>query len=40
VLAGADDTAVPMHHARDLHAGIAGSQLVVLEGGDHALIWA
>ena len=40
VLAGAVDTAVPMHHPRQLHDGIPGSRLVVIEGGDHALIWA
>jgi pimeloyl-ACP methyl ester carboxylesterase len=40
VLAGGVDTAVPMHHARQLHEGIPGSRLVVLEDGDHALIWA
>jgi pimeloyl-ACP methyl ester carboxylesterase len=40
VLAGGSDTAVPMHHARQLHEGIPGSRLVVLEDGDHALIWA
>jgi len=40
VLAGVDDSAVPMHHARQLHDGIAASQLVVLDGGDHAMIWA
>jgi 3-oxoadipate enol-lactonase len=40
VLAGAVDDAVPMHHTRQLHEGIAGSRLVVLDEGDHALIWA
>ncbi len=40
VLAGGVDTAVPMHHAKQLHDGIPGSRLVVLENGDHALIWA
>ena len=40
VLAGASDTAVPMHHARQLHEGIAHSRLVVIDGADHALIWA
>jgi 3-oxoadipate enol-lactonase len=29
-----------MHHARQLHDGIPGSRLVVIEDGDHALIWA
>jgi pimeloyl-ACP methyl ester carboxylesterase len=26
--------------ARMLHDGITGSQLVIVAGGDHALIWA
>jgi len=40
VLAGAADKGVPMHHARQLHEGIAQSRLVVVDGADHALIWA
>ena len=40
ILAGSDDSAVPMHHARQLHDGIRGSRLEVITGGDHALIWA
>ena len=40
VVAGSDDEAVPMHHAKMLQHGITGSRLVVIEGGDHALIWA
>jgi pimeloyl-ACP methyl ester carboxylesterase len=40
VLAGAADKGVPMHHARQLHEGIAHSRLVVIDGADHALIWA
>jgi 3-oxoadipate enol-lactonase len=40
VIAGADDTAVPLHHARMLHDGIRGSRLVVIDAADHALIWA
>ena len=39
VIAGADDEAVPIHHAEMLHAGISGSQLVIVNGADHALIW-
>ncbi len=39
VLAGASDTAVPFHHARMLHDGIAGSRLEVIEGANHGLIW-
>ena len=40
VIAGSDDNAVPMHHAKMLHDGIAGSKLVVIAGADHALMWA
>ena len=40
VLAGAADKGVPMHHARQLHEGIAHSRLVVIDGADHAMIWA
>jgi pimeloyl-ACP methyl ester carboxylesterase len=39
VVAGSNDQAVPIHHAKMLHDGIAGSQLVVIDGADHALIW-
>ncbi len=39
VLAAANDQAVPMHHAKMLHDGIRGSQLVVIDGADHTLIW-
>ncbi len=39
IVAGADDQAVPRHHARMLHDGIPGSQLVIVDGADHALIW-
>jgi pimeloyl-ACP methyl ester carboxylesterase len=39
VIAGSNDQAVPIHHAKMLHEGIAGSQLVIIEGADHALIW-
>jgi 3-oxoadipate enol-lactonase len=39
VIAGSNDNAVPMHHARMLHEGIAGSVLSVVDGADHALIW-
>lgn len=40
IITGADDEAVPLHHAEMLHAGIQGSKLVVIEHADHALIWA
>ena len=39
VVAASEDNAVPMHHAKMLHAGIAGSELVIVEDADHALIW-
>jgi 3-oxoadipate enol-lactonase len=39
VVAGSQDRAVPMHHARMLHEGIRGSQLIVIEGASHMLIW-
>jgi pimeloyl-ACP methyl ester carboxylesterase len=39
VIAGANDTAVPLSHAKMLHEGIAGSELAIVEGTDHALIW-
>jgi pimeloyl-ACP methyl ester carboxylesterase len=40
IIAGAKDDAVPMHHAKMLNEGIAGSKLLVIEDADHALIWA
>ncbi len=40
VIAGSNDKGVPMHHGKMLHGGIAGSKLVVINGADHALIWA
>ena len=39
IIAGAQDTAVPQHHADMLVAGIAGAQLSVVEGASHTLIW-
>ncbi|MEU9742568.1 alpha/beta hydrolase [Micromonospora chersina] len=39
VIAGSNDQAVPIHHANMLHDGVAGSQLVVIDDADHALIW-
>ena len=39
VVAASNDQAVPIHHAKMLHDGIAGSQLVIIDGADHALIW-
>ena len=40
VIAAAQDEAVPAHHAHMLRDGIKESQLVVIDPGDHALIWA
>lgn len=39
VVAGSNDEAVPIHHANMLHTGIPGSQVAIIEGADHALIW-
>ncbi len=39
VVAGSNDEAVPMHHAKMLHEGITGSRLGVIDGANHALIW-
>src|SRR5437773_11961636 len=39
VVAASRDEAIPMHHAKMLHEGIPGSQLVVIDGANHALIW-
>ena len=40
VIAGSNDKGVPTHHAKMLHDGIVGSKLVIINGADHALIWA
>ena len=40
IIAGSDDKAVPIHHAKMLHNSITGSELVIINGADHALIWA
>ena len=39
VIAGSKDQGVPIHHAKMLHDSIRGSQLVMIDGADHALIW-
>jgi 3-oxoadipate enol-lactonase len=39
IIAGSNDVGVPIHHAKMLHEGIAGSRLVVIQGADHALMW-
>jgi 3-oxoadipate enol-lactonase len=40
VIAASNDAAVPFHHAKMLHDGIKGSQLIVIDQADHAVIWA
>ena len=39
IVAGSNDRAVPLHHARMLHEVIRGSQQVVIDGAGHTLIW-
>jgi pimeloyl-ACP methyl ester carboxylesterase len=39
VIAGADDTAVPLAHAHMLAQGIPGAQLRIVDGAGHTLIW-
>jgi 3-oxoadipate enol-lactonase len=39
IIAASNDVGVPIHHAKMLHDGIAGSRLVIIDGADHALIW-
>lgn len=39
VVAAANDDAVPFHHAKMLHEGITGSELVIVDDANHALIW-
>ncbi len=39
IIAGSNDAAVPIHHAKMLHGGITGSQLLLVYGADHILIW-
>lgn len=39
IIAASKDEAVPLHHAKMLHDGIIGSQLVIIDGANHALIW-
>src|SRR5262249_24387227 len=39
VIAGAEDTAVPMAHAHMLAQGIPGARLHVIDGAGHTLIW-
>jgi len=39
VVAASNDKTVPLHHAKMLHDGITGSQLVIIDGANHVLIW-
>jgi pimeloyl-ACP methyl ester carboxylesterase len=39
VVAGATDTAVPLHHARMLAQGIPGAELRVIPDAGHEMIW-
>ncbi|MFV8327695.1 alpha/beta fold hydrolase [Flavobacterium sp. ZS1P14] len=39
VIAALNDKAVPLRHAKMLHEGITGSQLVIVDQANHALIW-
>jgi pimeloyl-ACP methyl ester carboxylesterase len=39
VIAGAEDTAVPLAHAQMLAQGVPGAQLRVIDGAGHTLIW-
>jgi 3-oxoadipate enol-lactonase len=39
IIAASNDEAVPFHHAKMLHSGIEGSQLTIVDGANHALIW-
>lgn len=39
IVAASNDQAVPIHHANVLRDGISNSQLVIIDGADHALIW-
>jgi 3-oxoadipate enol-lactonase len=40
VVAASNDAAVPLHHVKMLHDGITGSQFVIIDGANHAPIWA
>jgi pimeloyl-ACP methyl ester carboxylesterase len=39
IVTASKDYAVPLHHAKTLHDGISRSQLVVIDGATHALLW-
>jgi pimeloyl-ACP methyl ester carboxylesterase len=39
IVAGSNDRAVPFHHARMLHEGIADSRLAVVDGAGHTVLW-
>ena len=38
IIAASNDEGVPIHHAKMLHDGITGSQLVIIDGANHALV--
>jgi pimeloyl-ACP methyl ester carboxylesterase len=40
VIAGANDAAVPLYHAEQLHDGIVGSELVRVADANHTFIWS
>lgn len=39
IVAGSEDEAVPIHHAKILHDGVFGSCLEIIDGADHTLLW-
>lgn len=39
VVAGTDDTGIPIHHTQMLHQGIPHARLAVVDGAGHTLIW-
>ena len=39
ILAGSNDTAVPMHHTNMLRDGIPGARVVLVDDAGHGLIW-
>ena len=39
IVAGENDSAVPLHHARMLAQGISGAELLVMPNAGHELIW-
>jgi 3-oxoadipate enol-lactonase len=39
IVHGSKDIAIPIHHAKMLYDGITGSQLVIVDGAGHPLLW-